>query len=137
MQKKEILKLDKTKQAISIAKSFLQTSLTLKDYADVFLFLQEIYLKLNYLNELILETNLYLDKFKDYNGLEKALIIENLIKALIKLKDYDSAYSMISKFKLYSDSQNIYKATYYDILILKDKNEKYIDKLKNYYRYFF
>lgn len=135
MQKKEILNLDKTKQAISIAKSFLQTSLTLKDYADVFLFLQEIYLKLNYLNELILETNLYLDKFKDYNGLEKALIIENLIKALIKLKDYDSAYSMISKFKLYSDSQNIYKATYYDILILKDKNEKYIDKIRQVLNY--
>lgn len=135
MQKKEILNLDKTKQAISIAKSFLQTSLTLKDYADVFLFLQEIYLKLNYLNELILETNLYLDKFKDYNGLEKALIIENLIKALIKLKDYDSAYSMISKFKLYSDSENIYKATYYDILILKDKNEKYIDKIRQVLNY--
>ena len=135
MPKKEILNLDKTKQAISIAKSFLQTSLTLKDYADVFLFLQEIYLKLNYLNELILETNLYLDKFKDYNGLEKALIIENLIKALIKLKDYDSAYSMISKFKLYSDSENIYKATYYDILILKDKNEKYIDKIRQVLNY--
>ena len=135
MQKKEILNLDKTKQAISIAKSFLQTSLTLKDYADVFLFLQEVYLKLNNLNELVMETNLYLDKFKDFNGVEKALIIENLIKALIRLKDYKMAYEMIEQFKLYSDSDNLYKAIYYDILILKEKGERYIDKIRQVVNY--